>query len=775
MKKYFPRISKILLTSVIVFGVNGLLLLQTVHASPENPNEPCEYVPFPNGTIPDVPTNAPCEGKTLGDFLNQAPLQSTLSAGIDDAANSVVEWVLKRLATFILTLTSYLTGLAAIVLNGAVFYTVVKVSENYASLTTISETWKVVRDIANMGFIFVLLYAAIRQIIGASQDNQKLIVKVVTVAILINFSLFFTRVVIDISNVLALTFYDAIAPEALSIDANWTEQKGLSNAFMQHLNLQTLYEAPNLNSTTIITIGVFGSIMLLIAAFVFFAVALLFIIRYVILILVLVLSPIAFVAYILPSGTGIEKYRKQWVDALLGQSFFAPIYFMLTWVTLSILSGVTKSFGAGTTAVGSEAGLGGLASVVGGTINSGAFIMLINFIIVIVLLIASLMIAKEWANKAGGGIGKLTSWATGTVAGGATFGLAARAGRYGLGGAAEVFKESKLYKRLEARSPDSAMARLTLAAADKTRKASFDVRGSRVGGILAGVGLEAGQAQQGGIEAERKAVEEFFERPGTEAHKKRQERGRAAQNELDIIAGATLGAPAGAVTAMEKAMAKMSDKEIEAIVDSNRKLLESQAFANALSVKQLEALNKSDKISETEKDTLKARRFNTINAAMAVGGAGAAAVAADIKALSDPELEMINPAYLTDQDFVGQLRGGQVEAINKSNKFTRRQKDEFKAVRREPLDTAIAAGNAAVAQDELRKFSPKEITALGMPTMTNPIVLGAYTPNVLKRMATEMNTANIQTLRTLLLVTFPAGTATGDWLRDANTGVVDFS
>ena len=160
---------------------------------------------------------------------------------------------------------------------------------------------------------------------------------------------------------------------------------------------------------------------------------------------------------------------------------------------------------------------------------------------------------------------------------------------------------------------------------------------------------------------------------------------------------------------------------------------------------------------------------------MAPGGAGAAAVGADIKALADSELEMINPQYFSDPGFVGQMRGGQAEYVQtKSNKFTRRQKDDFKTTRRQPLDTAIAAGNARVAQDELRKFSPKEVVALG-PARINPLVLGAYTPNMLKRMAAEMNTGDIQTLRTALLGHFAAGTPTGDWLRDPNTGAVDFS
>src|SRR3972149_11633388 len=217
----------------------------------------------------------------------------------------------------------------------------------------------------------VLLYAAIKTILGTGSDTKNLIVKIIVVAILINFSLFFTKVVIDASNVLAIAFYDAIVPGAFD------------------------------------DIGV---INLLIAAFIFFAVALMFIIRYVILILVLILSPLAFIAFVLPQ---LEKYKAQWIDALVGQAFFAPIYFMLTWVTLHVLGGITSAFGATDNPRAALSGIAFIDSAI--TDTNEAFGLLINFIVVIVFLVASLILAKELANKVPGGVNKLTGWATATA------------------------------------------------------------------------------------------------------------------------------------------------------------------------------------------------------------------------------------------------------------------------------------------------------------------------------------------------------------------------
>src|SRR3990167_2417660 len=726
---------------------------------------------------------------------------------------NVMEILLPSVAEFTIRGMSLLTGLAGIILNAVIYYTIVDIANNYSRITTINEAWSVIRDLANMSFIFVLLYAAIKTILGTGSDTKNLIVKIIVVAILINFSLFFTKVVIDASNVLAIAFYDAIVPGAFDDIGviNLVTQTGISHAFMQNLNLQSLYEVGEngnrIGPASIVTLGIMCSIMLLIAAFIFFAVALMFIIRYVILILVLILSPLAFIAFVLPQ---LEKYKAQWIDALVGQAFFAPIYFMLTWVTLHVLGGITSAFGATDNPRAALSGIAFIDSAITGT--NEAFGLLINFIVVIVFLVASLILAKELANKVPGGVNKLTGWATG-VAGGASFGLAGRAGRYTLGAATEMAKESKAYKRLEAASPNSRLARLTLAAADKTSRASFDARGGKLGGILASAGIEGGKAQEGGFEADRKAVREFLERPGTESHKKRQERAREAQNELDIVAGVAPGATNVQIYAMERALAGSSDKEIEAIVDSNRKLLGKQEFANRISVKQLEALNKSDRFCESEKDELKRQRFEQIKtihdtaallaytaaSAVPVGARSATQIAdikrvddarARIKGLSDTELEMIDPMYFDTTrpealEFISQLSSRQAETItiNKNGKFTSTQKENVKKQRIKPLMTALSFGVAAEVRREMKKIDIKTKVSYmkingpgGTPIALDSNGLDTYDIKTLQRMALHenMTDGDISTLRGALLARLPVGNPVRIWLEDASKGVIEF-
>ena len=84
-------------------------------------------------------------------------------------------------------------------------------SKLLAGSTFISAGWMIVRDLSNIFFILILLYIAIKIILDlGGHDVKKMITKVIILALLINFSMFFTEVVIDTSNILALVFYNKL-------------------------------------------------------------------------------------------------------------------------------------------------------------------------------------------------------------------------------------------------------------------------------------------------------------------------------------------------------------------------------------------------------------------------------------------------------------------------------------------------------------------------------------------------------------------------------------
>ncbi len=803
MKKYLSHIlvSAFLLT--ILVGVGGSVFPHTIQAQ----------------TAPDCSASNPLA------YLNPlcGPLTSTgrsqaTSAAAGEAAVWVISTVVAPISLLILRITSLLTILSGGILNFVVNQTIVEMAKNYKEISAISGAWGTVRDVANMGFIFILLYASIEMILGIGKDVRKLIVNIIIAALLINFSMFFTQVVIDAANIIALTFYHAIAPAAATGDIF---NAGLSNSLMAPLNLTTIWDnIAKLDSDKLAIIGIMGSVITLVAAFIFFSIAVMLVIRYVVLILVLILSPIAFIGDVIPGASG---YAGQWRKALFGQAFFAPVYMFLTWVTIKIFTGPAFPTNEGSTWAKAFTGeVGGVTSANQAVAASSDSISLIfNFVVAIVFLIATLVLSKKVSESAGLGINNLTKkamgFASGTLVGGT---LRNTIGR--MGGA--VADNANLQNAAKTKTGlAGAASRLALYASKKARSGTFDIQNAAV---PTGVFSDAIRGTVGRTETGKKLGLDKFDaipsvnisdltgeaRGGDKGYREtqldknkkfqkiREDESSEAQRAIDkatILAGLEVGVLAGSpeYIAMEKAINRMSDKEIEAIVSSNRSLLEEQKFATTISTQQLEALNKSSELSDAEKSTLKNNRFQGINTALAPGGVGTPAISSEIKALSDKELEMIDPGHLNNAGFIAQLRPAQMEAIQKSSKFTSSQKTSIKNLRRAPLLEALDlanpnyAANPAVVGSTLGKMPAKDLAALmgqnityadpltGVNTvasiLTHPDVLPLLKPNKLQQMALEMSDSDIQTLRTALLA--GGSTATVAWLNNPMTGGSIFS
>ena len=70
-----------------------------------------------------------------------------------------------------------------------------------------ANAWGIVRDIVNIFFIVSLVYIGIMTILGIhASENKKMVGMVVLIALVINFSLFTTKIVIDASNIMAKGF-----------------------------------------------------------------------------------------------------------------------------------------------------------------------------------------------------------------------------------------------------------------------------------------------------------------------------------------------------------------------------------------------------------------------------------------------------------------------------------------------------------------------------------------------------------------------------------------
>src|SRR3989344_5286481 len=142
----------------------------------------------------------------------------------------------------------------------------------------ITEGWGLMRDITNMVFIFAMLYIAIATILqlGAGRNTKALIINIIMIALFVNFSLFLAQVVIDGANLLALEFYKAFS----SPDGH-----GLAAVIITGFNPQSLLGTSGFASwvsggqknSLLIIIYLFGGAVQLVAAYLIFWAAFLFI------------------------------------------------------------------------------------------------------------------------------------------------------------------------------------------------------------------------------------------------------------------------------------------------------------------------------------------------------------------------------------------------------------------------------------------------------------------------------------------------------------------
>lgn len=419
------------------------------------------------------------------------------------AVNGVGSSILNAVAGIFSAIAALILFIAGIVLNLSVEHTIIGMSELVNNVGAINIAWTLIRDVANIAFIFIILIIAISLILRIGQFNSKsLLIKIIVVALLINFSLFFTRVIIDASNIIAIELYQPLAAIDTKVAVgqlpNSVTEKaafyGISGAFIDKLSVLGAYNPSNFLEPSNIIRQIMGGIFMLIAAFVFLLAAILLIIRFVVFIILMITSPIAWLGMFLPA---MKTYANKWWGAMLNQAFFAPILMLM--FTLSYLVISDESF---TGTIAPSLNTGGNLGQAFQAGDPGSVAIILNFIIGIGFLIASIIIAKTMAATGSGGAVK---WAT-QKAGRASFGAAAFAGRHTLGRAGRALSDpkTKLGGRISTLSnSNSAIARTfgrgLGAGAGKLKKGSFDAAG-----VISTAGVDTGKAQKGGFEKIRK-------------------------------------------------------------------------------------------------------------------------------------------------------------------------------------------------------------------------------------------------------------------------------
>ncbi len=425
-----------------------------------------------------------------------------------DAASSVLASALVAITSLIFKIAGLFMTSMGYILDQSIMFTIN--SEIYKSVSAIEVGWTAVRDLSNMFFIFVLLFIAIQTILGMGSSNTKRwVASLIIAALLINFSLFFTRVVVDAGNVLAVGFWNK-----LTIKAGAREGQSATSFFMEGFRVQTAVQTTKNDAGaevlandkyTQAQVYLGGALVQFVAGYVFLAGAIMMIIRSVTIMILMIASPFAFLGFALPKGGG---FASQWLSKLIAATFMAPAFIFMLYIDSLIIRGaeITKIIGADKSS---------LALAFGGVGSN--FPIIYNFILMIILLLAALKVA----HAVGGSIGTSSGdWAKKAIGQGSAMGFAgaAIAGRQSVGRfgrsimqnekwvkeqnkivAKAGMKDAKFMDKVRARG-----ANLQLTAAQNSSKGTFDIRNAPMGGLGVTAALGAG-----GINAGKGSTQSF--------------------------------------------------------------------------------------------------------------------------------------------------------------------------------------------------------------------------------------------------------------------------
>ncbi len=494
MKKHFSRIIIPFFIVAILFGVFGVGKVEAYtdcrqelnnYQNPEDGASTADIEAARQAWIAcDNKAQAEAKATVAADAARVAELNKPKVGFFDWLTGAAMDLITGPIAKIVMTVNGVLLQAIAIPIMSILFRiaaAMLDMSVNFTLSTQIFKdtnlgvvtVWALIRNICNITFIFILLWTAIQMIIGIAGANaKKMVANVIIAALLINFSLFITRILIDVGNMLAATLYTNI--QNVSINGVSFAGQGLGEIIMQTLGMAGITGAASsalsggFFSVSFGMISYLQLITLIVAFIVFMYAMLLMATRIVVLIFLAALSPIGFMGSVLPK---LEEYSKMWRETLYGQVMIAPIFLLFVYLIIQISSAFNSVPTAGNIAGTTD------GSVAVAVADTAKYLAYFKYVMIIMLLIVAVKVTKKMTGAVGKaieGFGKMAATAAiGVATGGTAFAMRATIGR-GANAVAtsQTMKDWSVSNNLGARM----FAKATMATSGMVSKRSFDAR-----------------------------------------------------------------------------------------------------------------------------------------------------------------------------------------------------------------------------------------------------------------------------------------------------------
>lgn len=307
---------------------------------------------------------------------------------MDTVIKTIIIWVGSLFWTYLMTPLVWLLELEFELLKLVSRY------NNFSSEAGVTLGWIALRDLSNMFFILVFLVIGFATILRiSSYGYQQLLRKTIIIAILINFSKTIVGFIIDVVQVIMLTFIAAV-DEIMS--GGLVVAIGLHNLFS--LDLKAISDQPTMDFVVALVMGAALVAILLVVVGVM---VMMLLMRIVALWVAIILSPLAFFASIFPAT---QSFYNQWLKQLGTNLVTGPMLAFFLWLTFAIVGNgeAYRSF--------MENKVGGGPTEFLGTSN------MVNYIVSIAMLLMGIKVAARsgaaGANIAAKGMDKIQSTAS---------------------------------------------------------------------------------------------------------------------------------------------------------------------------------------------------------------------------------------------------------------------------------------------------------------------------------------------------------------------------
>ncbi|OGZ17885.1 MAG: hypothetical protein A2V72_02930 [Candidatus Nealsonbacteria bacterium RBG_13_37_56] len=200
----------------------------------------------------------------------------------------------------------------------------------------------ITKNFVNMGLVVVLVFIALAVTLRIEEyATQKTLVRLIIIALLVNFAPIICGLIVDASNIIMNYFLVGI-------------REGISGILIDNSTAGLTGTLTRPGSVTTFSLLAKGAVMIILNLFIglaFLLLASVFVFRYIAIWILVILSPLAFIAWILPAT---KRLWEMWWKQLLNWSFIGiPMAFFL-YLAMSSVAGLNTYFQTQITASGLE-------------------------------------------------------------------------------------------------------------------------------------------------------------------------------------------------------------------------------------------------------------------------------------------------------------------------------------------------------------------------------------------------------------------------------------